>query len=48
VNGDTYMVNINIEIPDDIHKMAKIKAAEDELTLGELVRDAVHSYCGGK
>jgi predicted HicB family RNase H-like nuclease len=35
------MVNINIEIPDDLHKKVKIKCATDEITLKEFVVKAV-------
>jgi hypothetical protein len=35
------MTNINIEIPDDIHKKIKIKCAEDELTLKDFIIKAV-------
>lgn len=35
------MVNINIQIPDDLHKKAKIKCAVDEVTLKEFIIDAI-------
>lgn len=31
------MVNINIEIPDDLHKKAKLAAAIDDKTLKQFV-----------
>ena len=30
------MVNVNIEVPDDLHKRLKLTAAEEETTLKEL------------
>ena len=35
------MTNINIEIPDDIHKKAKIRCAIEEITLKEFIIQAV-------
>jgi len=31
------MTNINIEIPDDLHKKVKIKCAIDEVTLKDFI-----------
>lgn len=35
------MTNINIEIPDELHKKVKIKCAVDEMTLKEFIVRAV-------
>lgn len=35
------MTNINIEIPDDLHKKVKIKCAIDEVSLKEFVLSAI-------
>ena len=35
------MTNINIEIPDDIHKKAKIKCAIEEKTLKDFIIEAI-------
>jgi predicted HicB family RNase H-like nuclease len=35
------MTNINIEIPDDLHKKVKIKCAIDEISLKEFVLSAI-------
>lgn len=35
------MTNINIEIPDEIHKKAKILAAVQGITLKELINKAI-------
>ena len=35
------MTNVNIEIPDDLHKKAKIKCAVDEVTLKEFIIKAI-------
>jgi len=35
------MTNINIEIPDDLHKKVKIQCAIEEITLKEFVIKAV-------
>ena len=35
------MTNINIEIPDNLHKKAKIKCAIDEITLKEFIIKAI-------
>ena len=35
------MTNINIEIPDELHKKVKIQCAVDEMTLKEFIVRAV-------
>ena len=35
------MVNINIEIPDEIHKKAKLKCVLNEITLKEFITNAI-------
>ena len=35
------MTNINIEIPDELHKKAKIVAAIEGVTLKELINKAI-------
>ena len=35
------MVNINIEVPDDIHKQAKIAAIKNEKTLKEHIIERI-------
>ena len=35
------MTNINIEIPDDLHKKVKIQCAIEEITLKEFVIKAI-------
>ena len=35
------MTNVNIEIPDELHKKAKIKCAIDEKTLKDFVIEAI-------
>jgi predicted HicB family RNase H-like nuclease len=35
------MTNINIEIPDELHKKAKIQCAIDEKTLKEFIIEAI-------
>ncbi len=35
------MTNVNIEIPDDLHKKAKIKCAIQEITLKEFIIDSI-------
>ncbi len=35
------MVNINIEIPDDIHKKAKLKSVVEDVTLKEFIIKAM-------
>ena len=35
------MTNVNIEIPDNLHKKAKIRCAIDEITLKEFVIKAI-------
>ena len=35
------MTNINIDIPDEIHKKAKIQSAIEEITLKEFVINAL-------
>jgi predicted HicB family RNase H-like nuclease len=35
------MTNINIEMPDDVHKKAKILAAMEGITLKQLINKAV-------
>lgn len=36
------MVNINIEIPNDLHKQLKIASILEEKTLKELVTETLH------
>ena len=35
------MTNVNIEIPDELHKKVKIQCAVDEMTLKEFIVRAV-------
>ena len=35
------MTNVNIEIPDELHKKVKIKCAVDEMTLKEFIVKAL-------
>lgn len=35
------MVNINIEIPDEIHKKAKLKSVVEDITLKEFIIKAL-------
>jgi predicted HicB family RNase H-like nuclease len=35
------MVNVNIEIPEELHKKAKIKCAIEEITLKEFIIKAI-------
>ena len=35
------MVNINIQIPDELHKKAKIRCAIDEITLKDFIIDSI-------
>ncbi|MBT3463540.1 3-hydroxyacyl-CoA dehydrogenase [archaeon] len=35
------MVNINIQIPDELHKKAKIKCAIDETTLKDFIINSI-------
>jgi len=37
------MTNINIEIPDDLHKKIKIQCAVEEMTLKEYIIKALES-----
>jgi predicted HicB family RNase H-like nuclease len=39
------MANINIEIPDDLHKELKINAAEKDSTLKELIIAILEQQC---
>lgn len=38
------MVNINIEIPDEIHKKVKILSAMKGITLKEIIVQALEEY----
>jgi len=40
------MVNINLILPDDLHKRLKVKAAIEERSLKELINDALASAKG--
>lgn len=40
------MTNINIEIPDEVHKKAKIVAAIEGITLKELINEAIAEKIG--
>ncbi len=40
------MVNINIEIPDDVHKKAKLSAIQEDKTLKEFVVEKIHEGLG--
>ena len=35
------MVNINIEIPDDVHKKAKLKSVLNNITLKEFIIQSI-------
>ena len=35
------MVNVNIEIPDELHKRAKVKCAISEITLKDFIIKAI-------
>ena len=35
------MTNINIEIPDELHKKAKVKCAVDEISIKDFVIKAI-------
>ncbi len=36
-DSDTQMVNVNIEIPDELHRRLKLAAVTDGVTLKDLV-----------
>ena len=38
------MVNINIEIPDDLHKKMKIKSVMEEKTLKDHIIEELNTY----
>ncbi len=42
------MVNINIEIPDDIHKKAKIDSVLNEITLKEFIIQSIEENLKNK
>jgi len=42
------MTNINIEIPDDLHKKVKIQCAIEEITLKEFVIKSVEEKINKK
>lgn len=42
------MTNINITIPDKLHKELKIRAAIEEKTLKELITEALIEYSKNK
>jgi predicted HicB family RNase H-like nuclease len=42
------MVNVNIEIPDEIHKKAKLKSVLNELTLKEFIIQSIEEKLKGK
>lgn len=35
------MVNINITLPDDLHKQIKIAAASNDMTIKDIINDAL-------
>ena len=39
------MVNVNIEIPDDLHKELKVDAARKDTTLKELIITILEKKC---
>ena len=41
------MVNVNITIPDELHKKAKVKCAMDEITLKEFIIKAMEDKLHG-
>lgn len=42
------MVNINIEIPDDLHKRLKIAAVVDDSTIKDIVTDILEEAADGQ
>jgi hypothetical protein len=42
------MVNVNITIPDEIHKKSKIKCAIEEITLKEFIIKAIEEKINEK
>ena len=42
------MVNVNIEIPDDIHKKAKIDSVLNEITLKEFIIQSIEENLKNK
>jgi predicted HicB family RNase H-like nuclease len=42
------MSNINIEIPDDLHKKLKLEAVKEEISLKNLIIDSLQNNLGKK
>ncbi len=42
------MTNVNIEIPDELHKKAKVRSAIDEVTLKEFIVKAIEEKLAKK
>ena len=42
------MVNINIEIPDELHKKAKLKSVVEDITLKEFIIKALEEKLKNK
>ncbi|MBU0758478.1 MAG: hypothetical protein KKF44_10505 [Nanoarchaeota archaeon] len=42
------MTNINIEIPDELHKKSKIRCAIDEITLKDFIINAIEDKLNNK
>lgn len=45
--AEPHSVNINYEIPEELHRALKVKAAEEGKTLKQVIIEAFRLYLGG-
>lgn len=46
--GDEDLIRLNVEVPKELWRRAKIRAAENDLDLRQIVIEALELYLGGK